>query len=78
MSGNFHLQQVVWDYVKPLVPITIYNLFAFFCVQERGLRRAGFVDYWNIYEVGRLRRAITIIFRCYELFTLRRAGIFLF
>ena len=33
-----------------------------------------FVDCWNSYEVGRLRRAITIIFYCHDLFTLRRAG----
>jgi hypothetical protein len=33
-----------------------------------------FVDYWNGYEVRRLRRAITIIFCYYDLFILRRAG----
>jgi hypothetical protein len=33
-----------------------------------------FVDYWNCYEVVRLRRAITIIFCCCDLFILRRAG----
>ena len=35
-----------------------------------------FVDYWNSYEVRRLRRAITVIFCCYDLFILRRAGDF--
>ncbi len=33
-----------------------------------------FVAYWNSYEVGRLRRAVTIIFCCCYLFILRRAG----
>jgi hypothetical protein len=33
-----------------------------------------FVDYWNCYEVVRLRRAITIIFCCYDLYILRGAG----
>jgi hypothetical protein len=32
-----------------------------------------FVDHWNGCEVGRLRRAITITFCCYNLFILRRA-----